>query len=227
LAPVNDYNVNRTENAIYESIACICGIEADDGNAVECGTCKRWAHAVCYYPQHDKKLIAELQHTCIRCRPDQSVDFAAAQLRQRERLFRDAKTNDHTIHPRYSASTSEVTNEYTRLYGFPSNPVIDGWNLHSSKGQIFSPSLNSIVRYSPTASENQPLDPGMLSRQSALAYPFSQRSTERLYGFSYSPTGSDNADAGSITSERVLEIGTSPSDQAAIQQLDSYFNDPA
>jgi hypothetical protein len=38
----------------------------------------------------------------------------------------------------------------------------------------------------------------------------------------YSPTGSDNADAGSITSAPALKIGTSRSGQAAGQQLPSY-----
>jgi hypothetical protein len=98
LAPVNDYNVNRTENAIYESIACICGVEADDGNAVACGTCKRWAHAICYYPQHSDTLPAELQHTCIQCRPDQSVDFAAARLHQSRWQSQQLEGKDYS-HP--------------------------------------------------------------------------------------------------------------------------------
>jgi hypothetical protein len=120
LAPVHDYNINRNEDAPYESIACICGIEADDGNAIACGTCKRWAHAVCYYPQHDDTLTDELQHTCIQCRPDQSVDSAAARLHQSRRL-QQLEGNDSS-HPS-PTTQSHATSEMNATMG-TSNPQL-------------------------------------------------------------------------------------------------------
>jgi hypothetical protein len=80
LAPINEHSIYYTQDAPDEPIECICGVTADDGFAVACGTCNQWAHAVCYYPQHGDTLPAELQHTCIQCRPDQSrlVGLAAA-----------------------------------------------------------------------------------------------------------------------------------------------------
>jgi hypothetical protein len=69
-------------------IDCICGFNEDDGNVVACDTCNKWQHIICYYPQSGDCLPDELQHWCVKCRPDSSfngrANAQAAHIRQRE-----------------------------------------------------------------------------------------------------------------------------------------------
>jgi hypothetical protein len=65
-------------------IDCICGFNEDDGNTVACDTCNKWQHIICYYPQYGDSLPDELQHWCVKCRPESQVNAQAAHIRQRE-----------------------------------------------------------------------------------------------------------------------------------------------
>jgi hypothetical protein len=65
-------------------IDCICGFNEDNGNTVACDTCNTWQHIICYYPQYGDSLPDELQHWCVKCRPEISVNAQAAHISQRE-----------------------------------------------------------------------------------------------------------------------------------------------
>jgi hypothetical protein len=65
-------------------IDCICGFNEDDGNTVACDTCNKWQHIICYYPQYGDSLPDELQHWCVKCRPESAVNAQAAHIRQRD-----------------------------------------------------------------------------------------------------------------------------------------------
>jgi len=93
-------------------INCVCGFRDDDGNIVECDSCKRWQHIICYYPDYSDALPADLSHYCVECEPSKQVDRHKAALRQQRTRRRQFSYNVANIPPP-RPDTSQSWNEKT------------------------------------------------------------------------------------------------------------------
>ncbi|KAH3900657.1 uncharacterized protein SCDLUD_003653 [Saccharomycodes ludwigii] len=70
-------------------ITCICGIDEDDGFTIQCDSCFRWAHAVCY----DIHSIDAVPNTyfCNVCSPRTNINVKKAKKLQTDRINKARK----------------------------------------------------------------------------------------------------------------------------------------
>lgn len=107
-------------------IDCICGFNEDDGNTVACDTCNKWQHIICYYPQYGDSLPDELQHWCVKCRPEVFVNSQAAHIRQRE-----ARADRYSLQNGNKRQTSKSHKKKTK--DAAGAGLTNGWPLDKSR----------------------------------------------------------------------------------------------
>lgn len=94
------------ESGEDDHISCLCGNTDDDGSLVACDSCGNWQHTTCYYPEQDgEELSKDLQHYCIECKPQQSIDVVGARRRQKRRA---KQRQQQTSSPNTSQRPEEV-----------------------------------------------------------------------------------------------------------------------
>lgn len=107
-------------------INCICGFNEDDGNTVACDECNKWQHIICYYPQYGDSLPEELDHWCVECRPDKTVNAQAAHIRQRE-----ARADRYNLQNGTKRQTSK--NNKKKAKDPTAAALTNGWPLDKSR----------------------------------------------------------------------------------------------
>lgn len=86
--PIFDGNVEEDDG----EITCICAYSHDDGYSVQCESCNRWQHMICYYPSPEDEPVGDQHHYCIDCKP-RDIDARKATERQRRKLEQQSLQN--------------------------------------------------------------------------------------------------------------------------------------
>lgn len=150
-------------------VDCICGFDEDDGNIVACDACNKWQHIICYYPQYGDSLPDELQHWCVKCQPEMSINAQAAHVRQREaRLDRYGLQNSNKRQTN-SKSHKEKTKNAAGA------GLTNGWPLDKSR---FDDSYPDDRYVDPISRRNRPSPPMVIPRASHHASPYGEEGTK-------------------------------------------------
>lgn len=108
-----------------DQISCVCGYADDDGWTVQCDTCNRWQHQLCYYPSYEEKDLPDsIEHYCIDCKP-RHIDVNWARRRQSQK--REAQAVTLTNGARRSVPKSHKKKKE------PSTSYTNGWPLEKSR----------------------------------------------------------------------------------------------
>jgi hypothetical protein len=64
------YFFGDNEEPVEDIIQCRCGSKEEEGNMIECETCKTWQHTECYYPDNPEQANQPgITHRCEGCKP--------------------------------------------------------------------------------------------------------------------------------------------------------------
>jgi hypothetical protein len=146
-------------------IDCICGFDENDGNIVACDTCNKWQHIICYYPQYGDSLPDELQHWCVKCRPEMSINAQAAHIRQREARADRYGLQNSNKRQKNSKSHKEKTKNAAGA------GLTNGWPLDKSQ---FDDSYPNDRYVDPISRRNRPSPPMVIPRASHHASPYGE-----------------------------------------------------
>ncbi|KAL6121071.1 hypothetical protein NUSPORA_02074 [Nucleospora cyclopteri] len=110
---ISRYKGINTQHHNHEGgIRCICTINNDDGNMIQCDKCRFWLHTIClgYFSEEDKRLKEKSGFICQICRGIFDYELRDLGFKRRvvDAMYNENLTNNEALRKRFALSQSKV-----------------------------------------------------------------------------------------------------------------------